>query len=619
MNSERFKQLLAKYIPYSIIGFGFVYVLRLSWCRWGDLIIDTFTDPVVAHKLVQGKILFKDIYYMYGGILPPHILAFLNKIFGVTLATSAGLGIALTLVCCFFVYRIARLYLSRELSTLVTLTFLAASFNLFGEFYTDMANYILPYRTSTEWAITFILAALFFFMKYVLKRRTFYLYAWIVPTYLLLLTRFDMSLTAYTIFVVFGISLFVKNKKLFMSWVWVIPAAMAFITYFLYLKTYGTFTGFLTPIRQMMSLIGKGNDPLQMLIFGIYDLLPTGDQYIVVSAMAKNILLMFLSFLAQILFVASLSYVSSVMANIEEKYCFKLLQKIAVRCIFTGSAFILLHIIIRPLSLYQFRAVPLFVFAGIVICFVRLKDEYARYFSLLVLFFVSFGLMGRILLKASVSDYGAYYLVPGIIAYYVVVVNIVPSLLKNTFDSGCRNIYFKTSMILFMVIFGYPFVTRGMALYQSKNMKVNTERGTFISYNTPKSQYFWDTVYYLRDNTSPEATVVVLPEGSGINYFSKRESPVIYDNFTPNYFNTIGEDKIVQGFKSCSIDYIVLVHRPCFEFGYSYFGIDFGKKLWQWVFEEYEPVKQFGVFPGRGMYNEFGILVMKKKNSPRRS
>jgi hypothetical protein len=306
-------------------------------------------------------------------------------------------------------------------------------------------------------------------------------------------------------------------------------------------------------------------------------------------------------------------YICSWIEKVERKYFVKLLSKIILWGVFVAIVCFLLHFMLQPLLAYQFQAEPLFVVVGIIISLMRLKREFTNNLSFLVLCCVSFGLMDRTLLHTNLYIMGVFYLVPGTIAYYIIVTNTIPTIMSRSFNVMYENRYFKVSMIIFMVLFQYHFVAHGINIYRSMDVKVITQRGTFISSDTPTTRYFWDTVDYIRFNTKPKDTVVVLPEGSGINYFANRESPLKYDSLTPNFFKEIGEDRIVKEFKSLSVDYVVLVHRHCFEYGYSYFGTDFGKKLWQWIFDAYEPVRQFGVFPGKGADYEFGTLILKRK------
>ena len=56
-------------------------------------------------------------------------------------------------------------------------------------------------------------------------------------------------------------------------------------------------------------------------------------------------------------------------------------------------------------------------------------------------------------------------------------------------------------------------------MYDNKNFDVSTNRGRMISYVDTTAERFWQTVLYLKENTSDDSKIVVFPEGVGINFF----------------------------------------------------------------------------------------------------
>jgi len=41
-------------------------MLHLSWMKWGNILVDTYRDPYVASKILNGAVLYKDICYEMG-------------------------------------------------------------------------------------------------------------------------------------------------------------------------------------------------------------------------------------------------------------------------------------------------------------------------------------------------------------------------------------------------------------------------------------------------------------------------------------------------------------------------------------------------------------------------
>jgi len=122
---------------------------------------------------------------------------------------------------------------------------------------------------------------------------------------------------------------------------------------------------------------------------------------------------------------------------------------------------------------------------------------------------------------------------------------------------------------------------------------------------------YWETICYLKENTSQDDTVVVLPEGVGINFFSHRENPTGYYTFIPPYLEFISEEKIIDRFEKTDIDYILVVSRTTQEYGFPYFGVNYGKNIDLWIKDHYMLEKLFGPYPFTSP--EFSGALYKKK------
>ena len=63
----------------------------LTWATWGDVTIDCGREMYVAVALLKGKMLYRDVWYLYGP-LSPYFNSFLFRIFGVHLAVLYWAG-----------------------------------------------------------------------------------------------------------------------------------------------------------------------------------------------------------------------------------------------------------------------------------------------------------------------------------------------------------------------------------------------------------------------------------------------------------------------------------------------------------------------------------------------
>jgi hypothetical protein len=68
---------------------------------------------------------------------------------------------------------------------------------------------------------------------------------------------------------------------------------------------------------------------------------------------------------------------------------------------------------------------------------------------------------------------------------------------------------------------------------------------------------------------------------------------------------------MLDAFRANPPDWISLVHKDTSEFGFRFFGQDYGKALFAWIMEAYEPVGVVGAMPLATQ--QHGILLMKRK------
>ena len=111
-------------------------------------------------------------------------------------------------------------------------------------------------------------------------------------------------------------------------------------------------------------------------------------------------------------------------------------------------------------------------------------------------------------------------------------------------------------------------------------------------------------------------SLVVLPEGSGLNYWLRIRNPVPYTLFLPTEIRAFGEGAMLAALRAASPDVVVLVHRGHREFGVGRFGVDprYGRGLMRWVTEEYEPIEAIGPEPFGA--DGFGVALLRRRMPP---
>ena len=582
----------------SIIG-CFIYVLSVTWLRWGNPLVDTFRDFWIPLQILKGKILYKEVFYEYG-FFPPYFFAFLYAIFGVHIMTLANCGIGITLIFIFILYKLARFFLDEFISCIVVITFLFVF--AFGYNYSlEIFNFILPYSFASIFCLIFISSALYYFIKFIIWEKEKYLLLWSVFLSFAFLSRIELTLLIWVGFVsVFG--LFMVHNKNGPMWKWIIylftPLFVCFLGYFSFLYNMQAFAGFKECI--VNQIFFHKNSSFTQRVMGLDDLL-------------NNILLITHSFAIEVGLVLLIGIVSAQISSFfqhKEKSRFLLIFSILF------LFFIFIFSIKYIKASIQFRCIPLILIIGITFFLINIfrSCEVKKNISLLTIFLISLLMIIRIFFAVAPTAYGFFLTTLALICYYFFFFEIIPEIFIFLFPS--YSISF--SKPLFSLLLACLFISLALSnwhitrnYYKLKNFQIKTDRGNIFSRNDQRALRYSEIIGYLRENTSQDDTLVVLPEGIGINFFSHRENPTGYLYFIPPVFEFISEEKIISRFEKTNLDYILIVNRETREYGFPYFGVHYGKNIDFWIKKHYSLKKLFGPYPFTKA--EFGAALYKRK------
>src|SRR5207302_7887393 len=118
--------------------------LYTTWATWGDLTIDSGHEMYVPVVLSEGKMLYRDIWYMHGPV-GPYFNSFLYHLFGIHLNVLYWAGSFTALACALLVYVIGM-----ELSSWIV-GWTAGAVILIQAFHPFIFNFALPYSFDTAY------------------------------------------------------------------------------------------------------------------------------------------------------------------------------------------------------------------------------------------------------------------------------------------------------------------------------------------------------------------------------------------------------------------------------------------------------------------------------------
>lgn len=578
-----------KLLPLLVIASILVYLLMATWNKCGDLIIDTSRELWVPFQILNGKVLYNDLYYFHGP-LPAYSIALLFKLFGANLNVLIGCGVVITLLMCFCLYKVSRIFLPETAAVVVVANFCFV-FAFGVNIYVSIANYILPYSFASTFCILFIIAALFCFLKYIESEKAVHLTSWLIFLILAFLARPDTALSVWGAFVVSG--LLIKSggykTRLFII---VAPPALSAAVYCSALYLLGAFGGFRETLLDSMLFALQGKDSFTVTAAGFNDI-------------ANKSLLLAKSFLYHLLAVAGICFGSQQITASSASGSEKLIRQLSGVAVIVGTVILACIFIGYPADL-QYRCMPLVILICLLSAALRMLrgDDYKNDHKLFTLAIVSLLLVSKIFLNARTSPYGFYLLTIGLIVYYIYFLNLMEVISRKFFKTTTGKIHQVSLLVTFIAMFMVSWAISAN-IYANKILEVDSGKGIIKSFNDERSIAYWDTVNYLKLNSREDESLVVFPEGASINFFTGRTNPLKYYFFLQGDLEKIGDHALINQLYQNRVNYIAIVHGARDPFGISY-----GTTLLSWIAEKYEPVAQFGETPFGD--DQFWIQILKK-------
>lgn len=171
-----------------------IFLLWRTWLRWGDLVIDTGRELSMPLELLSGRLLYRDIFYLYGPF-SPYCNAGFMRLFGGGVGALVLSGTLATAAMAWLCFRVSRFFLGPWISALCGATYLFvlafAHYESLGIF-----THILPYAYPSVHGTALSLASVYCAMEWVRGRKRVFLALCAAFAFLALLARVEMGLMA---------------------------------------------------------------------------------------------------------------------------------------------------------------------------------------------------------------------------------------------------------------------------------------------------------------------------------------------------------------------------------------------------------------------------------------
>lgn len=590
----------AKWIPPAVIGAAAIVMACWTWGTWPDVLVDYGWDLYSAWQLTQGKLLYRDLAWLYGP-LSPYVNATLFNTFGVGIRTLVISNLVLVAVLIGLLWRIINdigTRLSATVSALLFVTLFA-----FGQ-YAEIGNYnfVTPYSQALTHGVILGFAALVCFSSFLKSNRAVFILAAGVAAGLTILTKPETSLAAVT-----ALSLGFAGA----IWTGVISRGRRVRSLALLLA------GLLLPLSVSI-LLFSSQEPLWHSVgdtFGAWRFVLSGT-------------------LSSELFFRRLSGFDAPLTN-----ALKLLPPTAVYLIVFGTA-AAAALRVRRWSSPDLFAIPFAAALGILSWSTRVLPWHraAQPFSpILVVLLATLGLrvargstsdqaadrrlvmrftmvvfasllLSRMILNPIFYHYGFVLAMPATLVVVVLLLDWVPSVLARR--GGAAIVFQAISIAAICVLVGTHLMAMS-GLLRAKTERVGTGPDRFLA--DSRGKYVRDLLVDIEGRLQRNQTLVGLPDGAMLNYLSRRENPTPFFSFIPVLLTLFDEPTIVAALDRHRPDFVVILHDDTSEVGGRFLGRDYGRLLMAWVGTHYREVRQFGARPN--VDDQFGILLMQRDDA----
>ena len=291
------------------------------------------------------------------------------------------------------------------------------------------------------------------------------------------------------------------------------------------------------------------------------------------------------------------------------------LPAVAVPAVFVAFA-VPVWVFVSELAWYDsLRPLPLLV-AGIAAAsfasFVRHRDDVDRAFVLALrtsLAVFGLALLAKIVLNVRFFQYGFVLAMPATVLLVVGIVEWLPAALDRR---GMHGGIVRAAALGVLVAALASQLGIMHVLFAAKTHVVGEGADAF--YTDERGLIMRDVVRDVRARTSPNDTLLGVPEGVMVNFLTRRASPLPFYSFD-------GTSRLLWGSKSMrelllerSADYVLLLDRGNRARGNPIVGRDYLKTWYASMQRNYEPVAHFGATPFQGP--RAGAVLLRRVRDP---
>jgi hypothetical protein len=539
--------------------------LYFTWAAWGNLTIDSGHEMYVPWVLSEGKMLYRDTWFMYGPVAP-YFNSALFRLFGAQLNVLYWAGSLAALGSAIFLY-LAGMRLSSWIAG-----WAAGAVVLIQAFQPSLFCFPLPYSFSAVYGC--LTACIFVWL--ISRASSSSSWGWILAAGLTaataLLIKLEFGVACYlTLLILIAARAYQRRswKPVRRDLLLILPGVITCVLVIRWMFSIAGVDFILQeniaswPTAYFMKTYGK----VWLAVTG-FSL--TGPAFLG-AALRTVLLLGVLQGLPAILFwkhsPRRLSIIRVALAGATLAY---------VAATVPWNEILLSVFFPKDMVLY----VTISVIAAWFYFYRQPVSSQGLAFALLLTF--SALLAFRILLNNLPTGYPIYYNAPVILSFFL----LVRPLLSRIQDS--RGSILKTEMAFCLLIVSAVFVNVASVNSFSKNyVPLVTERGT-IRTSPRLARNYRAAIAFIKEKQALGQSVLSVPEDTSLYFLSGTYCPVRVYEFTPGVVAP-GRmtEELISGLERNPPRYLLWSNRTYFEYGAPRFGVDFDRTLGSYFTSHY--------------------------------
>jgi hypothetical protein len=562
-NSTTYAALAGLVLVWAALVYG-------TWATWGNLSIDCGREMYVPATLAEGKMLYRDVWYLYGPAAP-YVNSFLYRLFGIQLNVLYWAGSLSALGSAIFLY-VAGMRMSSRIAG-----WTAGSVLLLQAFHRSLFCFPLPYSFASVYGCLTACAFLWLVIRAATSKSWLWIFSAGIAAAVALLLKFEFGAACYAaLLLLIALRAFQQRSWKF-AWKGLISILPG-------VAVCGAVIGWMISINGIRFLVDENLAAWPTSYFmKVY-----GKSWLDANGLSLSWKALGEAAEATLILIAigqGLHWIASPKQSNRRVAIWRMTLLVG------GVAYLVvrmpglredLSFLFFPQALASYVAI-----AACIACWYFLRQSTTDQSAALtvMLFFCSL-LAVRVLVRMSTNGYSIYYNAPVVLCFLLLIRPFIPRVGRS------RRFVFLGELAICLGCLTVVALDLGQSDRPIKPVvALNTERGTIKVSKSMANQY-QAAIKFMKDKNALGESVLSVPEDTSLYFLSGTHCPTRVCTFTPGIV-VPGKmaDELIREIDTQRIPYLIWSNRIFPEYGVPVFGVNFDRPLGTYLKSHYRRVE----------------------------